>query len=409
MLETQPRPTVRTIVASFLFTDLVGFSKGTATDQYAAKANLSAVLRRHLGALNESDYWIKDTGDGALIAFVSNPEHALYMALALGHDYGATSGADGAASSARLRTGLHLGTVKESIDVEARRNFIGDGINAAKRIMDFALPGQIAASRSFFEAIANLDSAYAALFQHLGAPDDKHGRAHELYALAPSDSVLEKLRGDIAAETGSAAAASGTSRAASATTALQDSPAVARRRWPLVVGGIGAIAVVAGFMATRTHEPSPPAVHPVTDAAPAATVTAPSGKSNPAAAKEAESSAVKSSVPQSAAPTAASVAPPPVPAHTPESREAGAQTAPRSSESSAAITPSAPAARPPANVTPSAARPPAEKSKTIATPSSSEATASGPTSPRCSRILQKAALGEPLTSDEQRELANTCR
>jgi len=174
MLETQPRPTIRTLVASFLFTDLVGFSKGTAADQFAAKARLSGVLRRYLAALKESDYWIKDTGDGALIAFVSNPEHALYMALALGQDYGA---GDADVASGSLRTGLHLGTVKESIDVEARRNFIGDGINAAKRIMDFALPGQITASRSFFEAIANLDAAYAALFHHVGASDDKHGRA----------------------------------------------------------------------------------------------------------------------------------------------------------------------------------------------------------------------------------------
>src|SRR5205823_7084625 len=194
----------RTIVASFLFTDLVGFSKGTAADQYAAKARLSGVLRRYLAALKASDYWIKDTGDGALIAFVSNPEHALYMALALGHEYGASP--DEAAGS--LRTGLHLGTVKESIDVEARRNFIGDGINAAKRIMDFALPGQITASRSFFEAIANLDAAYAALFQHVGAPDDKHGRAHDLYTLSPSVSVLERLRGDLAAEADTATDAS---------------------------------------------------------------------------------------------------------------------------------------------------------------------------------------------------------
>jgi hypothetical protein len=402
VLETQPRSTVRTIVASFLFTDLVGFSKGTAADQFAAKANLSAVLRRHLGALKESDYWIKDTGDGALIAFVSNPEHALYMALALGHDYGAPGG-DGGAASARLRTGLHLGTVKESIDVEARRNFIGDGINAAKRIMDFALPGQIAASRSFFEAIANLDAAYAALFQHLGAPDDKHGRAHELYALAPSDSVLEKLRGDIAAEAGEVVTASGTSQATVAANAAQDSPAVTRRRWLPVVAGIGAIAVAAWFIATRTHEPSPPSNQPPKDAAPAATVAAPSGKDN-AASKDAESSAVKAAPPERAAPTGASVAPPPVPTLAAPSP----QTAPRSPEASSATTPSAQAARPP-TLAPSAARMPPEKPKAAAASPGAEGTASGPTSPRCSRILQKAAVGEPLTSDEQRELANTCR
>jgi len=75
--ETERHPPVRTLVASFLFTDLVGYSKGTAAEQYAAKATLSAILRTNLAALSDADYRIKDTGDGALIAFVSNPEHAL--------------------------------------------------------------------------------------------------------------------------------------------------------------------------------------------------------------------------------------------------------------------------------------------------------------------------------------------
>ena len=40
--ETEPRSPTRTLVASFLFTDLVGFSIGSATEQYAAKATLSS-------------------------------------------------------------------------------------------------------------------------------------------------------------------------------------------------------------------------------------------------------------------------------------------------------------------------------------------------------------------------------
>ena len=197
MTETERHPTSRALVASFLFTDLVGYSKGTAAEQYAAKATLSSVLRRNLATLPDVDYRIKDTGDGALIAFTSSPEHALYMALAIAEDFGQAAGAAGFPSN-RLRTGLHLGSVKESTDLEARPNFVGDGINAAKRIMDFAEPGQITASRAFFEAVGSLDSAYADLFRHIGAPDDKHGRAHELYAVAPSASVLQQLKLDLA-------------------------------------------------------------------------------------------------------------------------------------------------------------------------------------------------------------------
>src|SRR6185436_8731236 len=194
--ETESRPRNRALVASFLFTDLVGYSKGTAADQYAAKATLSEILGRNLADLRKEDYRIKDTGDGALIAFLSSPEHALYVALAIAHDFAHAASAAGFPSN-NVRTGLHIGAVKEAIDLESRPNFVGDGINAAQRIMDFAAPGQITASRAYFEAVSWLDSAYAALFKHLGASNDKHGRPHELYAIAPSDSVLEKLRRDL--------------------------------------------------------------------------------------------------------------------------------------------------------------------------------------------------------------------
>ena len=389
MLETAPRPTIRTIVASFVFTDLVGFSKGTAADQYAAKVRLSSVLQRSLAALRESDYWIKDTGDGALIAFVSNPEHALYMALALAHEY--PSGEESAPSSS-LRTGLHLGTVKVSVDVEARSNFIGDGINAAKRIMDFARPGQIAASRSFFEAIANLDAAYAALFQHLGAPDDKHGRAHELYALAPSEAVLDKLRADLAADSSGAASDNAASTAPEAVKPVAPWSAAPRgRRRTAAIAGAAALGIAALFVAMRAHEPSPSAVvapqpspASVSSAGPSTMQKRDSAQEEGGAAEAPK--AVAPSVQDAAATTkstpepSAPVAPPPVA----EPARAAAAGAP-------AKTKSVPKAAVPASGTPEMR------------------SASGPSSPRCSRILQKAALGEPLTPDEQKELASICR
>ena len=197
MTETEPRPPVRALVASFLFTDLVGFSKGTAGEQYAAKATLASVLRSNLATLRDVDYRIKDTGDGALDrVYLQSRARALYGAGDRARITDRPRAQRGFPSN-RLRTGLHLGSVKESMDLEARPNFVGDGINAAKRIMDFAAPGQIAASRAFFEAVASLDSAYAALFRHIGASDDKHGRAHELYAVAPSAEVLQEATSSI--------------------------------------------------------------------------------------------------------------------------------------------------------------------------------------------------------------------
>ena len=410
-IDTGPRATIRTIVASFLFTDLVGFSKGTAAEQYSVKARLTASLRRDLAMLSESDYWIKDTGDGALIAFVSNPEHALYVALALGHDYGAAS-VDGSTVSSSLRTGLHLGTVKESTDLEGRRNFVGDGINAAKRIMDFAVPGQITASRSFFEAIANLDSAYGALFEHLGAPDDKHGRTHELYAVSRSDAVLEKLRTDLATEAGNGPDSenSGVGKEGAKPSTVDAHRATVRIVRPafIVVALLALIGAASIFYIRSPREPATPVQ---VRAAPEQT------KPSLEPAKPAPQAAKSIPEPPTPAPTADqqrpqasgsdSVAVPPsagAASGVPERASAAAEPSPRA--------PALPQVGTPAVVTKPATTTSAAvtaKQRPSTTGSMQSGTAPEGSSPRCSRIVEKAAVGEQLTQDEKRELATSCR
>ena len=139
--ETESRPRNRALVASFLFIDLVGYSKGTAADQYAEKAALSEILAQNLAALRKDDYRVKDTGDGALIAFLPTPSMRSTWRSRSGRTFADRRRAAGFPSNS-LRTGLHIGAVKEALDLEARPNFVGDGINAAKRIMDFAAPGK---------------------------------------------------------------------------------------------------------------------------------------------------------------------------------------------------------------------------------------------------------------------------
>jgi class 3 adenylate cyclase len=394
--ETERHPSSRALVASFLFTDLVGYSKGTAAEQYAAKATLSSVLRRNLATLLDVDYRIKDTGDGALIAFTSSPEHALYMALAIAEDFGRAAGEAGFPSN-RLRTGLHLGSVKESTDLEARPNFVGDGINAAKRIMDFAEPGQITASRAFFDAVGSLDTAYAELFRHVGAPDDKHGRAHELYAVAPSAAVLQKLKLDLAPaaqETAEVVAKippppkppRNSTRAVGT-----DAPAGAgetARQWLLpaiAVIGIGAASL---FVANKLNAPDD-SKSPQTTTATTASPPAPKQALVPSAPDKIVGDS-------QASPGIAAM-----PEKAPPARGAGANEP--------APTPAAsPANAPP---TTAAKASPRTKGKADASPPAPALapTASDRSSPRCSRIMEKATLGEALSPDEKKELASSCR
>jgi hypothetical protein len=397
--ETERHPTSRALVASFLFTDLVGYSKGTAAEQYAAKATLSSVLRTNLATLPDVDYRIKDTGDGALIAFTSSPEHALYMALAIAEDFGRAAGAAGFPSN-RLRTGLHVGSVKESTDLEARPNFVGDGINAAKRIMDFAEPGQITASRAFFDAVGSLDSAYAELFKHVGAPDDKHGRAHELYAVAPSTAVLQKLKLDLAPAADEPSQFAATIPAPpkpprnAASAIASDASAKSSRAGEIVkkllfaLIAVAALGAVSLFAVNKLNAPgdstSPqatiePAVSPPTPKQ----ATAP-----PASERTAGDSQASSGIsPKSETPL-------PVPS-------AGVAESGPSPDSAPAFAPASAATKTNPRIKPRTDAPPA-----ASVPAN---TASDRNSPRCSRIMEKATLGETLTIEEKKELASSCR
>jgi hypothetical protein len=93
----------------------------------------------------------------------------------------------------RLRVGLHMGTAKEVLDVEGRVNYVGDGINTAKRIQDLAEPGQMVASQNFFDAFAHLDADYSRLFARSGSGNDQHGRSYELFALSFDEEAFSKL------------------------------------------------------------------------------------------------------------------------------------------------------------------------------------------------------------------------
>jgi class 3 adenylate cyclase len=395
--ETERHTTSRALVASFLFTDLVGYSKGTAAEQYAAKATLSSVLRRNLATLLDVDYRIKDTGDGALIAFTSSPEHALYMALAIAEDFGRAAGEAGFPSN-RLRTGLHLGSVKESTDLEARPNFVGDGINAAKRIMDFAEPGQITASRAFFDAVGSLDSAYAVLFRHIGAPDDKHGRAHELYAVAPSAAVLQKLKLDLApaadepVQLAARIAAPPKPPPIAASAVAASTPVTPpragdfARKAVFVATAVFAAGAVSFFAISKLNSTGDSKNH---QANTEPTVSFPAPKQAPA-----PPASDKAAVDSQASPA---VTPKPEPARAPAASVVESVPTPDSTPANASSTAAKASLR---------TKPKADASVATTIPAQA---ATARSSPRCSRIMEKATLGETLTPDEKKELASSCR
>ena len=171
----------RTLVCSVLFLDIAEYSKKAVADQLQLKQAFNLVLGKALDEVPARDRIILDTGDGAAVTFMGDPEDALFAAMSV-RDMAATApGLLG--SSLQVRLGVNLGPVRLVKDLNGQMNIIGDGINVAQRVMSFARPGQLLVSRSFYEVVSCLSRDYVALFRHEGSRTDKHVREHEVYSV----------------------------------------------------------------------------------------------------------------------------------------------------------------------------------------------------------------------------------
>jgi class 3 adenylate cyclase len=171
-------PGHRTFIATVVFIDIVGYSERPVTQQVELKTRLNAMVGSVLEHVPVADRMMLDTGDGAALCFLGDPEDAVFAASNLRAST-LTAGPELA-----LRIGVNLGPVRVVKDVNGQPNMLGDGINVAQRVMSFAQPNQILVSRSYYEIVSRLSHEYARLFQYVGVHRDKHVREHEVYVMA---------------------------------------------------------------------------------------------------------------------------------------------------------------------------------------------------------------------------------
>jgi class 3 adenylate cyclase len=220
----------RTLVCSVLFLDIVEYSKKPVAEQLELKQAFNRALATALEQVPQRDRIILDTGDGAAVTFMGDPEDALFAALAVRN----------MAAEVPVRLGVNLGPVRLVKDLNGQMNIIGDGINVAQRVMSFSTPGQLLVSRSFYEVVSCLSRDYMNLFRHEGSRTDKHVREHEVYSVVGGTPVTRRL-----AQTESQARArDGGWLAASGPLGL--------RRSALVAAPLAFLLVLGGGVAART-------------------------------------------------------------------------------------------------------------------------------------------------------------
>jgi class 3 adenylate cyclase len=173
-------------VCSVLFLDIVDYSKRDVAEQVRLKNIFNLVMTSALGHVEPEERVVVDTGDGAAITFLGDPERALYVALEVFDNVGELP----------VRMGINLGPVSLMKDLNGLDNVIGDGINVAQRVMSFAGSGELLVSRQFYDIVSRLSDDYAAMFKLEGSRKDKHQRAHEVYSVSKAVRVGRKVAGE---------------------------------------------------------------------------------------------------------------------------------------------------------------------------------------------------------------------
>jgi class 3 adenylate cyclase len=272
--------TNRTFICSVVFVDLVDYSRKSVSVQLAIKDRFTATLSEALKDVAVNDRIVLDTGDGAAMSFLGDPEDALFVGMSL-RDVMKTAAPppDGEAGAAAkddgsLRIGINLGPVRLVRDINGHPNIVGDGINVAQRIMSFSQPGQILVSRSYFDVVSCLSEEYAKLFSYDGARTDKHVREHEVYVVGESESAFIHAKAGMenrAAQTnprlragpgpgGATASRTGTHRFSAAALRQAATAFLQDRRKVMVAGGVlGAVVVLLAALLVAL-KPSAPSV-----------------------------------------------------------------------------------------------------------------------------------------------------
>src|SRR5258708_5466558 len=157
-------------IAHVLFIDIVGYSKLSVNEQYAAVEELNQIVRRSeqfQRAEAASRLLRIPTGDGMALVFYTSPEAPVKCAVEF-------RCALKERSRLQLRMGIHSGPVSGVVDVNEQANLAGAGLNTAHRVMDCGDAGHILLSKHVAEDLEEYER-WRPLLHDLGSYEVKHG------------------------------------------------------------------------------------------------------------------------------------------------------------------------------------------------------------------------------------------
>lgn len=177
----------RAELVKYIFLDIVSFThKRTIEDQCSVIGKLNEIVKDALKSHDIPDdrYMYLPTGDGVCIGlfYWQDQIYDIQIKIALKilkslHEY--NKKAYDVSKEIRLRIGINTNEDNRIIDINARPNLAGAGINMAQRIMSVCEPNNIFVSKYVFEMLTQR-RIYEGLFRHYKY-DIKHGYKIDVY------------------------------------------------------------------------------------------------------------------------------------------------------------------------------------------------------------------------------------
>src|SRR5258706_5443002 len=182
----------RTFVGTVVCVDLVGYSKRSVAQQSEIKQVFNSLLMEVLEPVPADDRIILDTGDGAAISYLGDPEESLALGVKLRDTMNGAAGRLGVvdADAGPVRIGINLGPVRLAVDMTGPPKIIGDGINVAEKICEFARPGQVVVSHSFHDMVTRMSERHRPMFHCEGVRTDRNMRDHDIYSVVPAGTEI---------------------------------------------------------------------------------------------------------------------------------------------------------------------------------------------------------------------------
>jgi hypothetical protein len=162
-----------TALASVVFLKMHEFARRPVTEQTRLRAQLEAVVAVTTAELEPGGRIVLDAADGVAVAVLRNPLGALQLA---------ERALFAAAAGLPLSVGINHGAVQLAGAGKGDEGLAGDGIAVAANVAEFAGPSALLISRSFRDALADVQPGVEAEMLTAGTFTDAGLRTHELFA-----------------------------------------------------------------------------------------------------------------------------------------------------------------------------------------------------------------------------------